>query len=375
VKLHEYQGKELFRAVGLPVPKGEVATTADQAAAIAERLGRVVIKAQVHVGGRGKAGGVKVAATPDEARHIAGRILGMDIKGLIVRKVLVEPALDIQTEYYAGIVNDRASKRFVLMLSSMGGVDIEEVAQSNPEAIVRLPIDPAYGLPNFRVYQTMRDAGFSDAKSRDLGRVIKGIYEALIRYDCLLAEVNPLVITGAGEVVVADAKVDIDDNALFRHADLLPYREESFDNDMDRQATEQGLTYVHLGGDIGVIGNGAGLVMNTLDVVTGSGGKPANFLDIGGGAQADQVVKAMTMVLSDPAVKGLIFNIFGGITRCDEVAKGMLQAAERMEIRVPVVVRLAGTQEEAGSALLRGSRYMPVSSVHEAAIRIQELIA
>jgi len=375
VKLHEYQGKELFRAVGLPVPKGEVATTADQAAAIAERLGRVVIKAQVHVGGRGKAGGVKVAATPDEARQVAGRILGMDIKGLIVRKVLVEPALDIQTEYYAGIVNDRASKRFVLMLSSMGGVDIEEVAQSNPEAIVRLPIDPAYGLPNFRVYQTMRDAGFSDAKSRDLGRVIKGIYEALIRYDCLLAEVNPLVITGAGEVVVADAKVDIDDNALFRHADLLPYREESFDNDMDRQATEQGLTYVHLGGDIGVIGNGAGLVMNTLDVVTGSGGKPANFLDIGGGAQADQVVKAMTMVLSDPAVKGLIFNIFGGITRCDEVAKGMLQAAERMEIRVPVVVRLAGTQEEAGSALLRGSRYMPVSSVHEAAIRIQELIA
>jgi len=375
VKLHEYQGKELFRAVGLPVPKGEVATTADQAAAIAERLGRVVIKAQVHVGGRGKAGGVKVAATPDEARHIAGRILGMDIKGLIVRKVLVEPPLDIQTEYYAGIVNDRPSKRFVLMLSSMGGVDIEEVAQSNPEAIVRLPIDPAYGLPNFRVYQTMRDAGFSDAKSRDLGRVIKGIYEALIRYDCLLAEVNPLVITGAGEVVVADAKVDIDDNALFRHADLLPYREESFDNDMDRQATEQGLTYVHLGGDIGVIGNGAGLVMNTLDVVTGSGGKPANFLDIGGGAQADQVVKAMTMVLSDPAVKGLIFNIFGGITRCDEVAKGMLQAAERMEIRVPVVVRLAGTQEEAGSALLRGSCYMPVSSVHEAAIRIQELIA
>jgi len=375
VKLHEYQGKELFRTVGLPVPKGEVATTADQAAAIAERLGRVVIKAQVHVGGRGKAGGVKVASTPEEARHIAGRILGMDIKGLIVHKVLVEPALDIQTEYYAGIVNDRASKRFVLMLSSMGGVDIEEVAHTNPEAIIRIPIDPAYGLPNFLVNQAMRDAGFSSAKSRDLGRVIKGIYEALTRYDCLLAEVNPLVITGAGEVIVADAKVDIDDNALFRQKDLLPYREESFDNDMDRQATEQGLTYVHLGGNIGVIGNGAGLVMNTLDVVTESGGKPADFLDIGGGAQADQVVKAMTMVLSDPAVKGLIFNIFGGITRCDEVAKGMLQAAERMEIRVPVVVRLAGTQEEAGSALLQGSRYVPVSSVHEAATKILELIA
>lgn len=375
MKLHEYQGKELFRKVGLPVPTGEIATTPDQAAAIAERLGRVVIKAQVHVGGRGKAGGVKVAATPDEARQVAGRILGMDIKGLTVHKVLVEPALDIQTEYYAGIVNDRTSKRFVLMLSSMGGVDIEEVAHSHPEAIIRLVIDPAYGLLDFVLAQAMREAGFSAAKARELGRVLKGLYEALVRYDCLLAEINPLVITGDGKVVVADAKVDIDDNALFRHADLLPYREESFDNEMDRQATEQGLTYVHLGGDIGVIGNGAGLVMNTLDVVTGSGGRPANFLDIGGGAQADQVVKAMTMVLSDPSVKGLIFNIFGGITRCDEVARGMLQAAEQMEIRVPVVVRLAGTQEEAGSALLRGSKYIPVNSVQEAARRIQELIA
>ena len=375
MKLHEYQGKELFRAAGLPVPTGEIATTADEAAAIAERLGRVVIKAQVHVGGRGKAGGVKVASTPDEARAIAGRILGMDIKGLIVHKVLVEPALDIATEYYAGIVNDRSTKRFVLMLSAMGGVDIEEVAHSNPEAIVRVPIDPAYGLPDFVVRQAMRDARFDGTRARDLGRVLKGLYEALVRYDCLLAEINPLVITGDGKIVVADAKVDIDDNALFRHSDLLPYREESFDNEMDRLATEQGLTYVHLGGDIGVIGNGAGLVMNTLDVVTESGGKPANFLDIGGGAQADQVVKAITMVLSDPAVKGLIFNIFGGITRCDEVARGMLQAAENMTIRVPVVVRLAGTQEEAGRALLEGSRYVPVGSVQEAARRIQGLIA
>ncbi len=375
MKLHEYQGKELFRAAGLPVPTGEIATTADEAAAIAQRLGRVVIKAQVHVGGRGKAGGVKVASTPDEARAIAGRILGMDIKGLIVHKVLVEPALDIATEYYAGIVNDRSTKRFVLMLSAMGGVDIEEVAHSNPEAIVRVPIDPAYGLPDFVVRQAMRDARFDGTRARDLGRVLKGLYEALVRYDCLLAEINPLVITGDGKIVVADAKVDIDDNALFRHSDLLPYREESFDNEMDRLATEQGLTYVHLGGDIGVIGNGAGLVMNTLDVVTESGSKPANFLDIGGGAQADQVVKAITMVLSDPAVKGLIFNIFGGITRCDEVARGMLQAAENMTIRVPVVVRLAGTQEEAGRALLEGSRYVPVGSVQEAARRIQGLIA
>jgi succinyl-CoA synthetase beta subunit len=375
VKLHEYQGKELFRAAGLPVPSGEVVTTPDEAAAVAERLGRVVIKAQVHVGGRGKAGGVKVAGSPEEARNIAGRILGMDIKGLTVKKALVEPALNIATEYYAGIVNDRTSKRFVLMLSAMGGVDIEEVARTNPEAIVRMPIDPAYGMLDFQVRQAMREARFDAKQSRELGRVLKGLYEVLVRYDCLLAEINPLVITAEGQVIIADAKVDIDDSALFRHQDLLHYRDESFDNEMDRQATEQGLTYVHLGGDVGVIGNGAGLVMNTLDVVTASGAKPANFLDIGGGAQADQVVKAINMVLSDPAVKGLIFNIFGGITRCDEVARGMLEAAGRTPISVPVVVRLAGTQAEEGRLLLEGSQYVPVASVQEAARRIQELIA
>lgn len=375
MKLHEYQGKALFRAAGLPVPDGRVATSPDEAAQIARELGRVVIKAQVHVGGRGKAGGVKLAGTPEEAREIAGRILGMDIKGLTVHKVLVEPAIDIATEYYAGIVNDRGSKRYVLMLSAMGGVDIEEVAHSNPEAIVRLVIDPAYGLQDWALRRAMRDAGFAQAQARELGRVLKGLYVVLLARDCLLAEINPLVITGDGTVVVADAKVDIDDNALFRQQDLLPYREESFDDEMDRQATELGLTYVHLDGDIGVIGNGAGLVMNTLDVVTASGGKPANFLDIGGGAQADQVVKAIDMVLSDAGVKGLIFNIFGGITRCDEVARGMLEAAARSPLRVPVVVRLAGTQEEAGRALLEGSAYVPVASVQDAALRIQELVA
>jgi len=375
LKLHEYQGKALFRAAGLPVPDGRVATSPDEAAQIARELGRVVIKAQVHVGGRGKAGGVKLAGTPEEAREIAGRILGMDIKGLTVHKVLVEPAIDIATEYYAGIVNDRGSKRYVLMLSAMGGVDIEEVAHSNPEAIVRLVIDPAYGLQDWALRRAMRDAGFAQAQARELGRMLKGLYGVLLARDCLLAEINPLVITGDGTVVVADAKVDIDDNALFRQQDLLPYREESFDNEMDRQATELGLTYVHLDGDIGVIGNGAGLVMNTLDVVTASGGKPANFLDIGGGAQADQVVKAIDMVLSDAGVKGLIFNIFGGITRCDEVARGMLEAAARSPLRVPVVVRLAGTQEEAGRALLEGSAYVPVASVQDAALRIQELVA
>ena len=373
MKLYEHQGKDLFRAAGMPVPPGEVATTPDAVAEIASRLGRVVIKAQVHAGGRGKAGGVKVAL-PSEARDVASAILGMTIKGLTVEKVLVEPALNIVSEYYAGIVNDRASKRFVLMLSAMGGIDIEDVARTNPEAIDRVPIDPAFGLLDFEVRQAMKRAGFDRSKSRALGATLRGLYTTVVRHDCLLAEINPLAITAEGDVVVADAKVDVDDNAMYRQQDLLPWREGSFDNEMDRLASEQGLTYVHLGGDIGVIGNGAGLVMNTLDVVTASGGRPANFLDIGGGAQAAQVAKAVNMVLSDPNVKGIIFNIFGGITRCDEVAKGMLQAAQDMEIRVPIVVRLAGTQEAEGRRLLQGSRFMPVAGVQEAAQTIQQVL-
>jgi succinyl-CoA synthetase beta subunit len=374
MKLHEYQGKELFRNVGMPVPQGVVATTAQEVEEAARQMGRVVVKAQVHVGGRGKAGGVKVASTPEEARDVASRILGMDIKGLTVHKVLVEPALAIATEYYAGIVNDRASKRFVLMLSALGGIDIEEVAATQPDKIVKVAIDPAFGLPDYLLRQAAYDAGYDPKYHRAILPVLKGLYQALVTYDAMLVEVNPLVITEDGKVIVADAKVDIDDNALFRHPELAAYREESFDNEMDRVAAEQGLTYVHLGGDVGIIGNGAGLVMQTLDVVNANGLKPANFLDLGGGAQADQVVKAMSMVLSDPEVKAIIFNIFGGITRADTVAQGMLAAAEQMEIPVPVVVRLSGTQEEAGRKMLEGSRYIPVANVREAAQRVKELV-
>jgi len=375
MKLHEYQGKELFRRQGMPVPRGVVASTPADVAAAAREMGRVVIKAQVHVGGRGKAGGVKVANTPDEAEEIASRILGMNIKGLTVHKVLVEPALDIAIEYYAGIVNDRSSKRFVLMLSALGGVDIEEVAATQPDKIVKVAIDPAFGVPDYLLRQAAYDAGFDPAYHKAILPVLKGLYAALVANDAMLVEVNPLVITGDGKVVVADAKVDIDDNALFRHPELMVYREESFDNEMDRQAAEQGLTYVHLGGSVGIIGNGAGLVMQTLDVVNAAGLKPANFLDIGGGAQAAQVTKAMSMVLSDPGVKAVIFNIFGGITRADEVAKGMLAATEQMDIPVPVVVRLSGTQEEAGRALLEGSRFIPAANVQEAAQKVKELLA
>ena len=374
MKLHEYQGKELFRRQGLPVPAGMVATSPAEVDEAARRLGRVVVKAQVHVGGRGKAGGVKVAMTPEEARQVAARILGMDIKGLTVEKVLVEPALAIATEYYAGIVNDRTSKRFVLMLSALGGIDIEEVAATQPDKIVKVAIDPAFGTPDYLLRQAVYDAGFDERYHAAILPVLKGLYATLVANDALLVEINPLVITEDGRVLVADAKVDIDDNALFRHPELTPYRDESFDNEMDRQAAEQGLTYVHLGGDVGIIGNGAGLVMQTLDVVNAHGLQPANFLDIGGGAQASQVTRALNMVLSDPNVKAVIFNIFGGITRGDEVARGMLAATEQMDIPVPVVVRLSGTQEEAGRALLAGSRFIPVANVQEAAQRVRELV-
>ncbi len=374
MNLLEYQGKELFRKAGMPVPQGIVATTPEEVEVAARTMGRVVVKAQVQAGGRGKAGGVKVAGTPEEAREVASRILGMQIKGLTVEKVLVEPALDIKTEYYAGIVNDRKSKRFVLMLSAMGGVDIEEVAVTNPDAIVKIALDPAFGAPDYLLRQAVYDAGYDPAYHKAIIPVLRQLYASSVANDAMLVEINPLVITGDGKVVVADAKVSIDDSALYRHPELAEYREESFDNDMDRQAAEQGLTYVHLGGNVGIIGNGAGLVMQTLDVVTANGLKPANFLDIGGGAQAAQVSKALNMVLSDPEVKAVIFNIFGGITRGDEVARGMLSVQEGMDIPVPVVVRLSGTQEEAGRKLLEGSRFIPVGDVQEAAQRVKELV-
>jgi len=375
MNLLEYQGKELFRKGGMPVPQGIVATTPAEVEAAARQInGRVVVKAQVQAGGRGKAGGVKVANTPEEAREVAPRILGMQIKGLTVEKVLVEPALDIKTEYYAGIVNDRKSKRFVLMLSAMGGVDIEEVAVTDPDKIVKIALDPAFGVPDYLLRQAVYEAGYDPAFHKQIIPVLRQLYASSVANDAMLVEINPLVITGDGKVVVADAKVSIDDSALYRHPELAGYREESFDNDMDRQAAEQGLTYVHLGGNVGIIGNGAGLVMQTLDVVNANGLKPANFLDIGGGAQAAQVSKALNMVLSDPEVKAVIFNIFGGITRADEVARGMLAVQEQMTIPVPVVVRLSGTQEEAGRQLLQGSHFIPVDNVQDAAQRVKELV-
>lgn len=359
MKLQEYMGKDLLRKAGVPVPGGQVASTPEEAAEIARGLGSVAVKAQVLVGGRGKAGGIKLADTPEEARQRAAEILGMEIKGLKVDKVLVEQQVKIAKEYYAGITLDRAKHRFILMLSSMGGVDIEDVAASNPEAIIRTWIDPAYGLTGYDVRAAMFKAGFEQSAFKDLQRILMGLYRVMVQTDAMLAEINPLAVTEDGEGIAADAKFDIDDNALFRQPELAQFSSESIDDPVEKIAAEAGMPYVKLDGDIGIIGNGAGLVMMTLDVVKSVGGQPANFLDIGGGARAEVVRKAFEVVLSDPQVRGIVMNIFGGITRGDEVAKGLLGAAASMDVRVPVAIRLAGTREEEGRAILEGSAYTP----------------
>ncbi len=363
MKLQEYMGKELLREIGVPVPSGRVATTPDEAAEIAGNLGSVAVKAQVLVGGRGKAGGIKLARTPEEAREAASHILGMDLKGLTVEKVLVEQQVSIAQEYYAGITLDRANHSYILMLSSMGGIDIEDVAASNPEAIIRTWIDPAYGLLPFQVRDAMFAAGFEPSAFKDLHKIIMGLYDLLVQKDGFLVEINPLAVTDDGRAIAADAKVDLDDSALFRHPELSALQSESIGDPLEKIASEKGFAYVRLEGDVGIIGNGAGLVMMTLDVVKQVGGNPANFLDIGGGARADVVRNAIDVLLQDHNVKGIVINIFGGITRGDEVAKGLLQVASEREIPVPIAIRLAGTREAEARALLEGSAFTPAADL------------
>jgi succinyl-CoA synthetase beta subunit len=363
LKLQEYMGKELLREMGVPVPPGRVATTPDEAAEIARTLGAVAVKAQVLVGGRGKAGGIKLAGTPDEAREAASQILGMDLKGLTVEKVLVEQQVSIAHEYYAGITLDRANHCYILMLSSMGGIDIEDVAASNPEAIIRTWIDPAFGLLPFQIQDAMFAAGFDRAAFKDLQKIIAGLYHVLIEKDGFLVEINPLAVTDDGRAIAADAKVDLDDSALFRQPELAAFKNESIDDPLEQIASEKGFAYVRLDGDVGIIGNGAGLVMMTLDVVKQVGGNPANFLDIGGGARAEVVRNAIDVLLRDENVKGIVINIFGGITRGDEVAKGLLQVASERDIPVPIAIRLAGTREAEARDLLEGSAFTPAADL------------
>ncbi|MBI4493808.1 MAG: ADP-forming succinate--CoA ligase subunit beta [Chloroflexi bacterium] len=370
MKLYEFQAKEIFQRYGIAVPAGRMVARAADAAYVAEELGRVVVKAQVHAGGRGKAGLIKLAESPEQAQSRAEAIIGQTFKGYVIHRVLVEAALDIAAEYYLAATIDRASKRAVLMLSAMGGIDIEEVAARSPEKIARQVVDPAYGPLDFEIRALIAQAGLDPAAARGVADVVKKLYRAFLECDAALAEINPLVVTSQKTVLAADAKFEVDDNALFRHPELLGYKEEAEEDPIEAEAHRRGVPYVHLDGDIGIIGNGAGLVMNTLDMVTRQGGRPANFLDIGGGARADLVRQALEIVLMDKKVKGILLNVFGGITRGDEVAKGILEAVRSLDVRVPIVVRMAGTRASEGLRLLEGTPLVPAASPEEAARKI-----
>ncbi len=363
MKLHEYQSKRLFAKFGVPIPKGDIATTSEDARHIARELGgTVVIKSQVLVGGRGKAGGIKLARTPDEAERIADEILGMSIKGLTVRKVLVDQASDIQREIYLGIVIDRSARRAVMMASAEGGVEIEAVAKANPEAIIRVSIDPFLGLRGYQANQIAMGIGLPREQYRAFAEVANGLYQAFQNYDASLAEINPLIVDGDGKLLAVDGKMLIDDNALFRHPELSEMRDMDEEAESEREARLCGLSYVELDGEIGCMVNGAGLAMTTMDLTKLFGSSPANFLDIGGGAQADKVAAALRLILADRNVKAVLFNIFGGITRCDEVAHGILSALDEVKPDIPMVARLVGTNEEEGRAILAQSPYQLITA-------------
>lgn len=374
MKLHEYQGKELFSKHGLKIPNGVAAFSPEDVQAAVERLSsanpdlkKVVVKAQVHVGGRGKAGGIKVV-DKEAAVDAAKGLLGMDLKGLIVSKLLVEEAINIDKEYYIGLILDRAKRKTVLMASAMGGVDIEQVAEEHPEAIVKVWIDPAVGLTQFQINQVIFGANLP----KEAASFIKVLYEVYSSYDCNIAEINPLVVTKEGQVIAADAKVDLDDNALFKHTELMQYHDPAEVDENELAAKEAGLSYVELDGDIGCVVNGAGLAMATMDAVKYGGGNPANFLDIGGSSNPAKVTAAMK-ILQRKKVKGVLFNIFGGITRCDDVAKGIVSAVEEMGgIDIPIVIRLTGTNEAEARQLLTDKGYKVGSSMDEA---VKEIIA
>src|SRR5215213_9056327 len=351
--LLEYQGKLLFKKHGVPVPDGLHATTVPEAVEAAEDLGYpIVIKVQVQIGGRGKAGGIKLAKDRAEAEESAKAILGMDIRGFTVHELYVEQASEIDEEYYAAIVFDRSAKKPMVMLSRVGGMDVEEVAETDPEAMRMLHVDPLLGLQDFHGRRLAFESGIAEDVVRPVGAMLAKRYDVFVREDATLVEVNPLLIRKNREVVALDAKVTVDDNALFRHPDVAELHDLSADDPQERMAKERGLTYVKLDGNVGILGNGAGLVMSTLDVVAQAGGKPANFLDAGGGSKAEAITSAVEVILSDDKVSAVLFNIFGGITRCDEVARGLIEAFEQVKPDVPFVVRLDGTNDKEGRALL-----------------------
>jgi succinyl-CoA synthetase beta subunit len=375
--LLEYQGKQLFARHGVPVPSGKPAATVEEAVAAADEIGYpCVVKAQVLIGGRGKAGGIKVAQNQQEAREHAEAILGMDIRGFTVHEVWIEAASDIAEEYYASIIFDRSAKKPLFMLSTQGGMDIEQVAEENPEALARLHVDPLLGFQDFHGRRLAFDAGVAPDTVRPIGALLDKLYDAFVAEDATLVEVNPLIVTTDRRVMALDAKVTLDDNALFRHPENAAMRYTEGEDEQEAMARERGLTYVKLDGNVGILGNGAGLVMSTLDVVALVGGQPANFLDAGGGASAEEITSAVEVILSNPNVTAVLFNIFGGITRCDEVARGLIEAFAQINPTVPFVVRLDGTNDEAGRALLAEANLPNVHSeatMLDAARRVVEL--
>jgi succinyl-CoA synthetase beta subunit len=373
MKLLEYQAKEVLGALGVPIPPGRVARTAEEAEAACAEIGPVAVKAQVPVGGRGKAGGIKLAQTPEEARAAAAQIIGMDIKGFRVPLVYCEGALDIGQEVYLGFTVDRDARANILMLSARGGMDIEEVAEETPEAIARLYPNPWRGPLDFELNQLAWEAGLGE-HARALLPLVKKLYRAITEYDAVTAEINPLVITRSGELIAGDAKLETDENAAFRHQDLEERYGAVLEGDpYEREAKKRNLTYVSLDGEIGIIGNGAGLCMGTLDLVQRAGGRPANFCDIGGGAKAEVVENALAVILMNPRVRGVLMNVFGGITRGDEVARGLVQARDSLGMTLPLVVRLSGTNQEEGRAILQENGIAPAASGWEAAQKIVEL--
>jgi succinyl-CoA synthetase beta subunit len=374
MNIHEYQAKERFRAAGIPVPPGEVARTPEEAESLARKLGgKVVVKAQVHSGGRGKAGGVKLAGTPEEARQHASKILGMRIKGLTVDKVLVTPAEDIASEAYVGVLMDRKAQAPTFMVSSEGGVDIEEVAANRPEAIRKLTVDPRYGLlPHQALW--LANALYEDpAITKQAAKVIGQLYRAFVDSGASMAEINPLITTTAGEVKAIDAKMSIDDSELFRRPQVAAMRDTSDEPAAETKARDAGLSFVKLDGDVGCCVNGAGLAMATMDLVKYYGGEPANFLDIGGSSNPDKVVAALEIITADPNVKVILFNIFGGITRCDDVASGIVTATKQIDIQLPIVIRLTGTNEEQALQILADAGFSAFTSMDEVVQKAVEL--
>ena len=371
--IHEYQAKEIFRAAGIPIPPGDIATTPERAEELARQYGgTVVVKAQVHTGGRGKAGGVKLAKTPEETREVASRILGMKIKDLTVEKVLVTPAAEIATEAYAGIIVDRASKRAVFMVSPAGGIDIEDVAAKTPEKIMRVAVDPRYGVQPFEALR-MGFFLYQDAKqARAAAKILQQLYTAFVNSGASLAEINPLVTTPEGDVVALDAKMSIDDNELDRRPTLAALRDESAEAPSEVLARKANLTFIKLDGNVGCVVNGAGLAMATMDLVKFYGGEPANFLDIGGSSNPEKVVNALRIITADPSVKAILFNIFGGITRTDDVANGIVTATKQNPLKVPLVIRLTGTNEEIALKILTENGFEAMTDMDEA---VQKAVA